>query len=117
MDSQLIYFARQNRGQAISSAVSGLRTNVRPENDGRVLVDIKATVTNDLLNFIVQSGGVVVNQFAVFNAIRARLPVATLETIAAHPDVRFIGPAAMAKTNTGSVTSQGDRTHRADTAR
>src|SRR5262249_51076709 len=32
-------------------------------------------------------------------------------------DVRFVAPAALARTNTGSVTSEGDRTHGANIAR
>lgn len=117
MDSQLVYFAKLSRNQAIASAVPTLTTDVMANADNRVLLDLKATVSEGLLNFIVQSGGVVVNHFAAYDAVRALLPVAAFEALAARPDVRFIEPAAVAQTNTGPVTSEGDRTHRANTAR
>ncbi len=117
LDSQLIYFSKQTRNQAITPAVVALQTSIEADAVKRVLVDIKATVSQPLLDFIAASGGLVVNEFAAFDAIRAQLPVGFLETLAARRDVRFVAPAGRAQTNLGSVTSQGDRTHRADTAR
>jgi hypothetical protein len=117
VDSQLLYFAKKSRKQAITSAVPSLQTDVRADLAQRVLVDIKGTISPDLVDFITVSGGTVVNQFAAFGALRALLPVEALETVAARAEVRFLEPAAQATTNVGSVTSQGDRTHRADTAR
>jgi hypothetical protein len=70
-----------------------------------------------LLEAITRSGGTIVNHFAAFDAIRAQIPIRFVETLAARADVRFIAPAALAVTNVGSVSSEGDRTHRADTAR
>jgi len=45
------------------------------------------------------------------------VPIGLVETLAARPDVRFIRPAVEATTDTGSVNSEGDRTHRVNTAR
>jgi hypothetical protein len=59
----------------------------------------------------------VISHFAEFNAIRARVPLSQVETLAAREDVKFIRPAVKAITNVGSVTSQGDVAHRANTAR
>ena len=117
MDSQLIYFAKRSRNQAITLAVPSLETDVRTNTDGHVLVDITATVSAGLLDFIVQSGGVVINHFAAYDAVRAQLPVAAFDALATRLDVRFIEPAAVAISNTGPVISEGDRTHRADFAR
>src|SRR4051812_36184249 len=56
MNSHLVYFAKQSRNQAITSSVTTMRTVVRPAADGRVLVDIKGSVTEALLQFIADSG-------------------------------------------------------------
>lgn len=107
--------------------------------DGRVLVDIKATVSETLLGYIEREGGEIINHFARYDAIRAYIPLERILLIAARPEVRFIGPAVEARTqgtrpgkqthkrgliadagiitNAGSITSQGDTTHSANTAR
>lgn len=117
MDSQLVYFAKQARSQPISSTVTTLQTDVQAGGDNRVLVDVKATVSPELLGFIAQAGGVVINSFASMGAIRASVPAEAFAALAARDDVRFVEPAALATTNLGTVTTEGDRTHRADTAR
>ncbi len=117
LDSQLVYFTKQKRGEAITAAVPTLELHIKAGADGRVLVDIKANVSPDLLGWITSSGGAVISHFAQFQAIRALVPIGFLEALAGHPQVRFVSPAAMATTNLGSVTSEGDRTHRANTAR
>ncbi len=117
LDCHLHYFAKLARGQAISAAVTTLQPGVKAEADGRMLVDIKAKVTQNLLDFIVAGGGTIKSQVPRFNAIRARLPVAFMESVAGRAEVRFIAPAARSKLLVGSVTGEGDRTHRADVAR
>src|SRR5262249_15997174 len=94
-----------------------LRAGVQIEADGRVLVDIDANVTARLLAQIRQSGGTVINSFPRFHAIRALVALDQLEALAGSEDVKFIHRARRAHTNVGSVTSEGDVTHRADQAR
>src|SRR5439155_15468433 len=62
-------------------------------------------------------GGTIINSFAQFHAVRALVPLEQLESLAGLDGVKFIKRAAKAQTNTGSVTSEGDLTHRANTAR
>lgn len=45
------------------------------------------------------------------------VPIEKLEALSARDDVKFIRPAVEAITNVGSVTSEGDLTHRASTVR
>src|SRR5437868_8483520 len=61
MDSQLVYAVKQNRNEIIAAGVSHLRVNAKAGADGRILVDITATVTPGLLNFIQNSRGQIVN--------------------------------------------------------
>src|SRR5262249_25104181 len=55
--------------------------------------------------------------YPVDRSIRALVPLAQVEALAARKDVRFIQPAVTFRTNAGSVTSEGDVAHRANTAR
>lgn len=117
MDSQLIDGAKMQRGEPVADGVATLRLELDQDDEDRVLTDIEATVSDELLQRIGTLGGKLVNHFAQFNAIRAWLPLAEIEALAAREDVKFIRPAVKAVTNVGSVTSEGDKAHRADTAR
>lgn len=98
------------------TGVATSRSRVEVGVDGTVLVDIVATVTGSLLEQLNGLGGSIVNSFPQYDAIRARLPLTALETVAALPLIRSIRPADEARA--GKVnTSEGDVTHRADTAR
>src|ERR1700730_6238659 len=61
MESQLIHALKQHRGQTFAAGAPNLRLDVKPQSDGRVLVDIKARVTPELLNQVTNGGGTVVN--------------------------------------------------------
>lgn len=75
------------------------------EPDGRVQVDLTATVTAELLGQITTSGGTVISSFESMKAIRARLPLSQMEAIASRADVSFISPAAQATTNQADKAS------------
>src|ERR1035437_3904414 len=117
MDSQLIYALKQSLNQVIAPGVTNLRVLVQRESDGRVKVDLKATVTQDLLDFIQSSGGSIVSSVPAFQAVRALVPLSLTETLAGRADVQFIQAAVPHRTRTGSVDSEGDTTHRAAEAR
>jgi subtilisin-like proprotein convertase family protein len=99
IDSQLIYALKMERGEAITDAVPTLEVMVKVEEDGRTLVDIKADVTPQVLAAIKAAGGTVVNSFPNDKAIRASLPLGSLETIAGLAEVKFIRPADEAVTD------------------
>jgi hypothetical protein len=101
MDSQLVYTVKQNRGQAIANGVQTLRTRVVVDANGKTVVDISVkdaklgqkTAQSKLEKMRVE----VIS--AVGGSIRARVPLETIETIAAFPEVRFVMPAQDAKTS------------------
>ena len=117
LDAQFVFRLKQDRGQAIAAGATALRPDIRFEPDGRVLVDIGAEVTTNLLAQIRQAGGTVLNSVPRFHSIRAQVPLDQLENLAGATGVKFIRRAARARTNTGSVDSEGDVTHQANTAR
>ncbi len=117
MDSQLIYAARKLASGVASAAAPAMEVDAKITADGRVLVDITATVNDDLLGVIRRVGGQVINSFARYDAIRALVPVAQVEGLAGRDDVRFVARAYEATTSTGSVDGEGDTCHRAISAR
>jgi len=116
LDSNLLLEMKMRRGDPIRDAVPMLQTGIILDAAGKTLVDIKAEVTQEVLDAIVGLGGDVVSSFAQYHAIRARMPLDQLETLAQLPQVQWIGPeekATIHKVN----TSQGDVAHRANVAR
>ncbi len=116
IDSQLTLALKESRNEPIAG-VPQLRANVKFEANGQVMVDIDGNITGALLNLINANGGKVISSTPNFHTLRAVISLDQVEVIAESGDVKFIRPAVQAITNTGSVTSQGDATHSADTAR
>jgi hypothetical protein len=108
---------REHRGTAprpyAPRVLSGL--NLLP--GGRILVDINATVTASVLTNIQQSGGIIVSSFPQYQAIRAEVPVESLEAIAGLNEVKTVRPADLPIHNVGSATSEGDVGHQANYVR
>jgi len=71
-------------------------------------------VSDALVDEIVALGGTVVDRSDQWGSIRASMPLAALETLAARADVASISSKAEAKTNAGSLTSQGLISHQAN---
>jgi hypothetical protein len=114
--SQLLYAAKQHRGEQVAPGVPSLQVSVQTDRTERVLVDISATITPDLLNTIVALGGTVVNNFPQYNAARAWLPLDQLETLAGLSEVTAVHLAA--EPSYGKLTvSEGDVAERANLVR
>jgi hypothetical protein len=115
IDSQLLYASRTHRGISLGAGVPAMLSGVEVDSSGRTTVDISASVSDVLLGRIRSLGGTIVNSFSQYDAIRAIVPIDSLEDLAALPEVRFIRPADMGTIN--KVVSEGDITHRANLAR
>ncbi|MDG4553115.1 MAG: S8 family serine peptidase [Candidatus Competibacter sp.] len=116
IDSALLYELKRQRHDPLLSRVPMLRSNVEVAADGSVLVDIKATVADELLNQIKASAGTVINSFPQYDAIRAKIPLDQVEALATLPGVRSIRQADKLILNKVN-TSEGDLAHRASNAR
>lgn len=116
MDSQLVHAARILRGKAIAGAPK-LQPALKVRGDGRVLVDMDATVSDALLERIKAGGGQVIVSVPELKAVRALVSPLLAEELAGRDDVRFVRPAVEATTNAGSVTSEGDVAQKADLIR
>lgn len=122
MDSRLLYTLKDQRGEIARKNLPRLRNNVAVAKDGTVLVDIRASVSDELLRQIHDLGGSVIHHHRAFDAIRAYLPLNALEIFAADTAVRAIRPADQMMTHSlnmplGQVVTEGDIAHGADTVR
>ncbi len=90
-----------------SKLLDALRaTHGRPSARDPVLVDIRADVTPAVLEHIRSLDGAVVNQVPQYRAIRARLPLASLDDLAGLAAVQWIRCADLAVTH-GQQTGEG----------
>lgn len=115
LETELVLKLKLDRHQL--PGLPRLQSRVKMETDGRVLVDINADVTKELIEQIELSGGKIVSSVPGFHSIRALVPFDQLESLAVSTDVKFIRRAVHARTSGVSIISQGDLTHGADLAR
>jgi subtilisin family serine protease len=88
LSSQLIYAAKATLPAALANLDNGA---------GGVLVDLHATVSDDLLAAIGRTGGRIIYSSASRGQIRARIPLTSLEGLATRADVQRIKPGARAR--------------------
>jgi hypothetical protein len=118
--TSLLMAHRESRGQPMIPGLGpfpNVAARAGVDAKGMVVVDIKAKVTDTLLRTIVDVGGEVISSYPSYEAVRARVPIRRVDTIAGLAEVRFVGPKQVYILNTGSVTSQGDAAHAATLAR
>ena len=113
IDSQLLYARRMQLGIPIAPGVQTLEVYVPHADDGHVVVNVRATVTNRL----VQSLSGMTGEMKRTGGTELQLHVALdqIEAIAEQPDVQWIGPRQEAYTsrrNSASVPPAGDRATR-----
>ncbi|MCL7487095.1 MAG: S8 family serine peptidase [Desulfobulbaceae bacterium] len=116
MSSQLVHTIKLRRGDPALRQLPSLDPMVRVAVDDTVLVDIKADVSPQLLGEIAWLGGEVISSHAEYGAIRARLPLEAMESLAEGGDVHSIRQASRPFLRKAD-TSEGDIAHGADTAR
>jgi subtilase family protein len=115
--TSLLYASRESRGLVMVQGLAPQRrtaARARVGWDGMVTVRIRADVTDELLRTVAAVGGRVLAAFPDFGAVKARVPVSELETIAELPEVRHIGTPLGYRLN---ATSEGDKAHAADVGR
>jgi hypothetical protein len=99
INSQLLYALYARRGE---SERRGTPTGPFPfeiDQRGRVLIDVRADVTDTLLERIRALGAEVTSTAAPARSILAKFPLDQLETLAAIDAVKFIEPAAKGTTH------------------
>lgn len=116
IDSSLVFAAKAVRGELAGTSIESMVRKPGMHAQSDVTVDIYGKVSPELLAAVVSMKGVVIQQFPQWGVIRATLPLASLEAVASHPDVKSIRLPSPARTNAGSVMSQGYISHAANQA-
>ncbi len=138
MSFQLEAAMKSLRGEAVAGGMKASDAIFIKNEKGQIAVDIQAKVSKELLGIIEQWGGQITFTSKEHNLIQAYVPLSALEPIAGSADVKLISASQKSETsrteleekpvfnffknsgNTvqrGSVTSQGDVTHRANLVR
>ena len=113
--SQLLYLAREATGQSAVAGAKGMKSRVRLEPDGTVVVEIAIVPRQGLVKAIAGAGGKVIYESLDMDSVRASLPPTALMAIAARADVKriSIGDVALVR----KVTNQSDAAHKANKVR
>jgi hypothetical protein len=114
--SPLLDAHREFLGAAPRPYAPRIKSNLKLRDGGKILVDIRARVSDALLRYLKSQGASIQNYFPQYESIRAEIPIAALETIAGHADVKFIRAAEIPITNIGTATSEGFYAEDVDTA-
>ena len=116
VNSQLLDALRTPLREPTAAGTALLQATDPYAKDERVMVDIRAAVTPAVLKRIRDLGGTVITSVSKYEAIRAELPLRSMEMLAALDAIRTIRPADEAVTRKDN-TSAGDVAHRANSAR
>lgn len=102
INAQILFEIDRARGKEVP-----LETGIRVDERGRVLVDVRAPVTDALARTIRRLEGVVVSTSPDHESTIALMPLLKLETLAEDTAVKFIEP--MAEATTLSKPDRGAR--------
>jgi hypothetical protein len=98
LDSQLVYELKMRHGQQVAEGVQAVETDLPYTDLGKVTLDIKATVSDSLLNQLRAKGAAVISASAG-NSVRVEVSIDQVEAIAALPEVDYIQPKQEAMTS------------------
>ena len=99
LDAQIVLALEKSRGEPPFDKPTSLEPDIPIKDAGRVLVDMEASVSKELLNQIALVGGQVINSSETARTLRAMVPLSQLETLAGRVDVKFISPARLTITS------------------
>ncbi|MBI3474237.1 MAG: IPT/TIG domain-containing protein [Acidobacteria bacterium] len=98
ISSRLIYTARMLRGEAAAPGIPVLYTNLELDEQNNLFVDIKAVVSDNLLQKLRELGVRIIRSEPNYRSIRAFVSPYQLEAVAGLPEVKFISPRSEAMT-------------------
>ncbi|MEM7482855.1 MAG: S8 family serine peptidase [Acidobacteriota bacterium] len=117
LDSNLLIEVLRQRRDPATARLQEFRTGIDLDARERVMVDIRAEVTDELLAAVNDLGGWVESAFPRWNTLRVQLPLAALEALAERAEVRGVRPADRMLVNGNITVTEGDVAHESDTAR
>ena len=99
LDAQIVLALKQSRGEPPFDKPTSLEPDIPIKDAGRVLVDMEASVSKELLDQVALVGGQVINGSETATTLRAMVPLSQLETLAGRADVKSISPARLTITS------------------
>src|SRR5262245_59850407 len=79
INSRLLYAARRATGSALAAGVPTMRVSLPMTADGRVVLDVRALVSNDLIDRLRGLGVEIVDTSATYQHIGVRAPLSLVE--------------------------------------
>jgi hypothetical protein len=98
LDDTLVLALKKNRGEAPFDKAMSFRPEDN-EKGGRVLVDMKASVSTELVNQIAQLGGEVFNGWGTATTMRAWIPFTRLEAVANLASIQSMSAGRLSMTH------------------
>src|SRR5262249_51652963 len=83
---------KMRRGEMIAEGVRTLEMAVQYNNQGKMTLDLKAKVSDALLNQLRAYGADIVNPVPKHDSVRIQAAMNQIEAIAALPDVMYVQP-------------------------
>jgi hypothetical protein len=90
IDAQIVLALKQSRGQPPFDRPTSLHPDIPMKINGRIGVEMRATVSPELVNKVAVLGGQVFKESPT--ALQAWVPLQQVETLAACAEVKFISP-------------------------
>ena len=115
IDSQLLYELRMSSGQPVALGVPVLQTDVPYAQDGHLVIDVSAAVTDALLATLSDRGIEVISQGQDRTMLRLHVDIDQVRALAALPDVAFVQPKQEARTRRWSGAGVPPRGSRRET--
>jgi len=103
IDAHLVQALQKRRGAPAPGQIPQLDPDVPIQDGVRVLVEIKGTVSRELLDQVALLGGKVIRNDEAANSVRAMVPFAQLGTLAGRADIESISPGTLSTTNQAGV--------------
>ena len=92
IDSQILLALKQVRGEPPFDKPAAFEPDIPVRDGQRVLIDLHAEASGDLLKYIAAIGGEVVSSPDSPGIVRAMIPLTQMEALAGRPDVQSISP-------------------------
>jgi subtilisin family serine protease len=115
MSSSLVLASRMARGIDLGNLAQFVDSSLF-DVDGKLEVVVHASLTSSVVSDITAKGGELGAHSYQFHSASARMNAEQLLALASNPDVQAIREKEKARTNVGSVTSQGVVSHAANKA-
>jgi hypothetical protein len=107
LDAQIELALKKSRGEPPFDKPTSLEPDIPIKDPGRILVQIDATVSKELLEQIVLIGGQVWSSAESSHTICAMVPLAHIEALAARPEIKSIAPARLYDTSEAKGSESG----------